>query len=114
MPDMQETIGGHTMMSIKISYDDLQILPKHISDDSFTKQLYAFLKEKKDDYYFYGYQPLDAKYLEITITQLEKILKEISRINRKHPTLYETINEVYQAGITTKQTSVFLYGRYRQ
>ena len=101
------------MMSIKISYDDLQILLKYISDDLFAKQIHNFLKEKKDDYYFYGYEPLDAKYLEITISQLGKIIEELSRINRKHPTLYETINEVYQAGVTTKQTSVFLYGRNR-
>jgi len=111
---MQETIGGKTMMSIKISYDDLQILCKHTSDDSFTKQLYTFLKDKKDDYYFYGYQPLDVSYLKITIPQLEKILAELSGINQKHLTLYETINEVYPAGITTNQTSVFLYGRDRQ
>ena len=100
-------------MSIKISYDDLQILCKYISDDSFTKQLYDFLTESKDDYYFYGYKPLDAKYFEITIPQLEKILAELSRVNRKHQTLYEIINEVYQAGITTNQKSVFLYGRNR-
>jgi len=113
MPNMQETIGGHTMMSIKISYQDLQILCKYISDNNLTEQLYTFLKEKKDDYYFYGYQPLDVKYLEITITQLEKILKEISQINRKHPTLHEIINEVCQVGITPNQTSVFLYRRNR-
>jgi len=110
---MQETIGGKTMMSIKIPYDDLQILLKYISDDSFAKQFYDYLKDKKDDYYFYGYQPLDASYLEITISQLEKILADISRVNKKHPALYETINEIYQAGITTNQTSVFLYGRNR-
>jgi len=110
---MQETIGGNTMMSIKIPYDDLQILCKHISDELFAKQLYDYLKDKKDNYYFYGYEPLDVSYLEITIPQLEKILANISRVNKKHLTLYETINEIYQAGITTNQTSVFLYGRNR-
>jgi len=100
-------------MSIKISYDDLNILSKYISDDSFAKQLYDYLKNKKDDYYFYGYQPLDVSYLKITISQLEKILAELSRVNKKHPTLHETINEIYRAGITTNQTSVFLYGRNR-
>ena len=91
----------------------MQILCKHTSDDSFAKQLYDYLKEKKDDYYFYGYQPLDVSYLEITIIQLERILAELSRVNKKHQTLHETINEVYQAGITTNQTSVVLYGRNR-
>ena len=101
------------MMSIKISSNDLKVLSKHLQDGLFTKQLCEFLKEAKDDYYFYGYEPLDVKYLEITIPHLERILAELSRVNKKHPTLYETINEVYQAGITTNQKSVFLYGRNR-
>ena len=103
------------MMSIKILLKDLKTLSDESSESNtqFIQQLNDFLRVKKDDYYFYGYQPLDVPYLEITIKQLGEILRETYRINRKHPSLHEIINEVYQAGVTTNQTSVFLYGRCR-
>ena len=48
------------MMSITITYDDLKIISSSLTnskDDKFTQSLDEFLKNKKDDYYFYGYEP---------------------------------------------------------
>lgn len=97
-------------MAIKISVDDLQNIPKYISDEKLRKKVCTFIHDLKDDYYFYGYLPLDVKYLRITITQLGNILTQISK---KASSIHQTINEVYQAGFLTSQQSVFLYGRHR-
>jgi hypothetical protein len=99
-------------MSIKITLDDLKNISKHITDEKFQEQLNDFLTDSKDDYYFYGYEPLDAKYLKINIIQLGNLLQTISGQN--YTSLFEVINEVYQAGFLTNQQSVDELRNYKQ
>lgn len=103
------------MTTIDISYQDLMALSENLSslNDEFTQLYNNFLKDKKDDYYFCGREPVDVKYVEIIIIQLKKILEYLSHTNKRLSTSYDKINTVYQAGRVTGQVSVFLYGRMR-
>ena len=103
-------------MSVKVSYEDLQSLLRILDgEDSLAKALDPFLAERKDDYYFYGYEPCDAEYLEIPVSQLGRILSChcLTLQNGTSATLFGTINLVYQASMLSGQQSVFLYGRSR-
>ena len=102
------------MMTTKISHNDLQIISScltSIKDDEFTQLLSEFLKDKKDDYYFSGREPIDAKNLEISITQLERIISYVD--SRQYDSIHKNLNFVYQSAIGSFQKLVFLYGRTR-
>lgn len=99
------------IMSIKITENNLMELLKNIPEGKLESELRDFMQDIQDDYYFYGYTPLDPKYIEITIIQLGKILKGISDTKS---TIYQIVNEIYQAGFLTDQQVVYLYGRKRK
>jgi len=106
-------------MKTDLTFENLQEIQNGFSSgELFSNEFGNFLKDKKDDYYFYGYKPYDVPYLEITIIQLEKILETLLRTNRKHSSedhyfLIRNVIEVLQASIITEQKSVFLYGRLK-
>ena len=105
-------------MNTDLTFDDFKTLENilvnaNFDDDTFMVDFNDFLKERKDDYYYYGYESKDTKYIEIKNSQLEKILRELSRVNRKYPHLFKCINSFYQFGRATHQESGFLFGRNR-
>lgn len=102
------------MMAIKISYEDLKIISSCLTsakDDEFTKSLDDFLKEKKDEYYFYGREVECARILEIKIHQLERIISYVDSV--KYNSIYKNLNSIYQSALVSFQKSIFLYGRLR-
>ncbi len=97
-------------MSVKISRHDLKILLEHLAGTAkLARQLRFFLAEERDDYYFYGTKPLCAQYIVVAIHQLGHVCPAL----KKHHSLCEIIRGVYNAGIQTRQQSIFLYGRDR-
>ena len=99
-------------MSLQITHNDLKILSGHLGQDSVLGEiLYKFLEVQKDDYYFYGREPLDSGYILIGIQVLGEIANRSEII--KHGSLHDKLSEVYMAGVVTGQESVYLYGRDR-
>ena len=99
-------------MSLQITYDDLKLLLEHLESDSILGEiLYKFLEVQKDDYYFYGREPLDSGYILIGIPVLGEIVNRPEMI--KHGSLHDKLSEVHMAGVVTGQESVYLYGRNR-
>ena len=103
-------------MPIKISSEDLRTLSE-FSGIEWLASLRVFLAEGKDGpnntYYFYGYRRDNARHLKVAVIHLEQILQKLSSGLHGHmaaSNLFKTINEIYQAGITTKLQTVFLYG----
>lgn len=104
-----------SIMAIKISYGDLEIISDRLLDnENFTKLFKDFIAERKDDYYFSGRDIDCVKVLEITTEQLKNILDKLSRVNRKYPSLYNNIRGIYQSAIISYQERIFLYGRTAQ
>ncbi len=101
-------------MRADFSFGDLQKIPSlltNFKDSTFALELNDFLKGKKDDYYFYGHEPYDAKYLEIGIVQLERIIAYVDELD--YPRLHASLNITYRYAIAAEMKSVFLYGRAR-
>ena len=94
------------MMRIEITHKELESILLNETHSEFQERCKNFLVNPKEDYYCYGYIPLDAQFLEISMEQLKEI--------RSHNTSqFDIINAVYQAGKITGQSSVYLYGRDR-
>jgi len=96
-------------MAVKISYENLQIISTLHNEDRFAKALKEFLKEEKSTYYFYGYNPINAKSIEIKFFQLLQIMAHID--SRRYPSLYDTLNSIFISAEISNQKSIFLYGR---
>lgn len=110
MSDMSQTIEGAIMMHIAITHQKLEsILVSDKFRSEFVQECKNFLAKPKSDYYCYGYIPLDAEYLEISMDQLKEIISH----NVTSASTYITLNAIYQAGKITTQSSVYLYGRDR-
>lgn len=78
----------------------------------FADLLKDFFKDKKDDYYCYSYDyAKDAKSIEITFLQLQRIMAHIDA--RRNPELYDILNPIFITAEVSHQKSVFLYGRNR-
>ena len=108
---MLHNCGGSQMMSIKISTNDLEVISQLASAQNiaeWTRTISNRRISNKRDYYIYGREPIDAEFLQISISQVRQILSELPS-----SPIRDTILHVYKAGQLTNQQYVYLYGRSR-
>jgi len=99
-------------MSFHLTQADLMIISDSLTnykDDEFVEELNEFVSKNYDDYYFYCRETTIENFMEITITQLGRIISYVD--SREFSALNDLLNAVYQGGLLTGQKSLFLYGR---